>query len=524
MRPLRGTARALKLLQGRRRGAVALAAVLLGCGGAESPEGAPKTAAPPRVVLLYATCTVNKGFLSPYGPGVDLTPHLTAWAARGTVFERHRTEAGMSGIAYASILSGRGSAGHGVFTHPERLDEAVPTILETFARGGYEVYAWSAHPMAGEDLGYLRGVAPENLSPHALTPEAADYGRFEALLARVAADPAVRAFVFTHFTVTHGPYDERPVPAFCRDYPGECGILEELSRAEERRLKRLYHEYHEQLAFNFPEATRRLRLAPEEIARLARLLELFYKANVWRLDGLFGGVVETIRSAGLENETLIVFTADHGESLYDPAAPFQWSHSHSLAAAALDAPLIMAWPGHLPAGARYASVTRSIDLFSTLTALAGLPPPDALEGVNLAPAILGESPPPELAAFSHAGVLPADLIGRPAFTTERLREFYPEPSMEATWVALREGDAVWKLVQRGRGWEAERYDLAADPGERVNLFDPDAPEDMERLEALKAYRGRLVEAWREREARREGAPSITDAERERKLRSLGYLR
>ena len=85
MRKRRGGAAAVALLAG-----VALA----GCGG--SPE-VPR----PRLVLLYATCTLAKDFLSPYDDAVSWTPEIGRFAGRGVVFRRHQTEAGLSGVAFA---------------------------------------------------------------------------------------------------------------------------------------------------------------------------------------------------------------------------------------------------------------------------------------------------------------------------------------------------------------------------------------------------------------------------------------
>ncbi len=60
----------------------------LGCGSVSS-QGTP-----PRLVLLYAPCTVNRSFLSPYDEKVGYTPHLSAFAREAVTFRRHQTEAG----------------------------------------------------------------------------------------------------------------------------------------------------------------------------------------------------------------------------------------------------------------------------------------------------------------------------------------------------------------------------------------------------------------------------------------------
>jgi arylsulfatase A-like enzyme len=82
------------------------------------------------LVLLYATCTVNKDYLGPYEPAVSYTPALDDFARSSLVFENHQTESGQSGIAFASIFSGTQATEHGVFVNPSRLPDDVLVIPE----------------------------------------------------------------------------------------------------------------------------------------------------------------------------------------------------------------------------------------------------------------------------------------------------------------------------------------------------------------------------------------------------------
>ena len=62
----------------------------------------------PRLVLLFAACSVNKFCLSPYNQNVSYTPAIARLASEGMVFTKHQTESGQSGTSYASIFSGMG--------------------------------------------------------------------------------------------------------------------------------------------------------------------------------------------------------------------------------------------------------------------------------------------------------------------------------------------------------------------------------------------------------------------------------
>src|SRR6185503_3621762 len=94
---------------------------LAGCGARRDP---------PRLVVLYVACTVDKDFLSPYAPGVGFTPELEAFAREGLVFRRHVTECGQSGVDFATIFSGTQAYRHGVYSHPAIVAEGNTLIAE----------------------------------------------------------------------------------------------------------------------------------------------------------------------------------------------------------------------------------------------------------------------------------------------------------------------------------------------------------------------------------------------------------
>ena len=142
--------------------ALALGLGACGSGGADGNG----SAARPRLVVLYATCTLNKDFLSPYEPAIPYTPNLSRFASEGIVLQRHVTEDGQSGIAFASLYAGVQADRHGVYFHPRELPASLELVTEAFANGGYETFYWSGQPMAAAELGYAQGVPPANVFTH----------------------------------------------------------------------------------------------------------------------------------------------------------------------------------------------------------------------------------------------------------------------------------------------------------------------------------------------------------------------
>lgn len=122
--------------------------VSLGC--SEQPRtsaGSAEGSGQPRLVL-YLPCTVNKDYLSRYNPDAGYTPHLERFARDALVFTKHQSEAGQSGIAYASIFTGDQATQHGVYAHAKEIPDSAYLISEAFSDAGYETYFWAKQGMA----------------------------------------------------------------------------------------------------------------------------------------------------------------------------------------------------------------------------------------------------------------------------------------------------------------------------------------------------------------------------------------
>ncbi len=489
--------------------------------GCDPAEPAPNR---PRLVILYATCSLNKSYLAPYDPSVPFTPHLAEFAREGVVFLRHETEGGQSGTDFAALFSGTQADKHGVYHHPSVLRGELQLITESFAAAGYETHFWSGHRMASFDLGYGQGVAPERTydvrgaRKKVILQE--EDPAFRALLEALVADESRHAFVLANFTLTHSPYhkqiEREDVERFLAAYPVRSrGVTSE----ELDRWLPLYDEHRLALQWDFPAAVRELELSAQEIERLAAVLEVVYQATVARLDAAFGRTLEALRVRGLEDDSLLAFTADHGELLYRENALFQWTHGLELAPEVLDIPWIVRMDG-LRAGV-YSEVTRSIDVYPTLAGLCGvaLPENNRPDGVDLAPVLRGEQAPSELCAFSHTTTLSAEHLA--AFQgLERVQSLYPRTDPGLISVRVRKRDLVAKLGPAdGSRSVFQVFDLTNDPHETTDLFDPSASEHAELARALERYKERLVEGFERR-----GAEVLTDEDRTERLRSLGYVR
>lgn len=183
-----------------------------------------------------------------------------------------------------------------------------------------------------------------------------------------------------------------------------------------------------------------------------------YGRMVRSLDANVGKVLAALERAGLDRDTIVVFTSDNGGERFSDTWPFTGAKGELLEGG-IRVPLIVRWPGRIAAGTTSPQVMITMDFLPTLAAAAGAAPDPAMpsDGENLLPVLLGESP-----------VRPRRLFWR---------------FKNAQQAAVRDGD--WKyLALGGRDY---LFDLARDPRERANLKETEA----DRFGALKA----AFDAW-----------------------------
>ena len=290
---------------------------------------------------------------------------------------------------------------------------------------------------------------------------------------------------------------------FAKKFPHEAEVLERIGKHEFDRWMEFYRENNLQLLYNFPNSGKDL--TADEITILGEVLELAYKSNVYRLDVKVGQLVRWLREFDLD-ETMVVFTADHGETMNVMSSPFRWSHGHTLHSSVLDVPLIIHKPGQRTT-AVVETVSRSIDVFPTVAAMLEFELPTQLDGRDATDGT-------ERIAFSHTGTLPQ---GSNGFAHRDL--LYPDSSIELTWVGLRSGDLTVKYQNLdGHGFQWYAYNLERDPDEASNIFDPDDERHNEFARALSSYRADLIDASSAvRSAELEKSESL------KRLRALGYV-
>jgi arylsulfatase A-like enzyme len=480
----------------------------------------------PGLVLLFATCSVSQSHLFPYNRQVDYTPNIARFAAGSSVFTNHQTEASLSGVAYASIVSGNQADKHGIFDHPRKLDKAVWTISEAFLQNGYDTHFWGGHKNADFSLGYGQGVKPENHVGEFLAKE---NSTFDDILKRVSSDRDYRAFVLTTGTLTHNPYsatyrEKNHNPETLPAHFQSLGVTID----EFYRYRSLYFDdkWKFRLIYDFDATIRTWGLSQEELKKFIRVVEYLYKCAIHRLDTQFGKIIRKLAEHHVLDRSLIIFTSDHGEILYRDNAFFKFCHGSQLTPEVLAVPFIIRAPSLGVPSKRYSFVSRSIDVFSTIAGLCSLrmSEKEKPDGIDLSPIMVGHSPPLSLPAFSHTGLVPDAVTREPEYRDTLLYKLFPQRDPELMWVSVRIKNMLYKFAK----FDADRddfaplaFDLSRDPTERNNLFDHDDEEHRAILQKLEQYKKTLVSACRSRYS--STASEIPEEQRREILKSLGYI-
>ena len=185
----------------------------------------------------------------------------------------------------------------------------------------------------------------------------------------------------------------------------------------------------------------------------------YYYATISQIDHHVGRMIAQLKSKGLYDNTLIVYTADHGEYLGFHHMLLKGNYMYD---PLVKVPLIIKWPGGKRAGTVTKQLVSNIDLAPTLCRAAGRPPAPEMHGNDLATNTTG-----------HELIFAESRAGREVMARSRTR----------------------KLILAGPRWQNLFFDLERDPLEETNLYDaPEYRADVQRL-------NKALRAWRTKEAK-----------------------
>ncbi|MBN2505197.1 MAG: sulfatase [Verrucomicrobia bacterium] len=393
--------------------------------------------------------------LACYGRRDHRTPHLDRLAAQGARFTSAYCAQPICSPSRAAILTGKTPARLHLTTYlPGRPDRLSQKVL---------------HPEIRMQVGLEEKMLPRYFKPAGYVTAA--IGKWH--VGGAGFGPREHGFDVVHAGRA------RTTPSAEEGSKGEYDLTAAAIRFMEANKDRPFLVY---LAHNTPHIP--YAALPEQVAKNAGAFEPVYASVIETLDDTVGRLLARLDALKLADHTIVVFTSDNG-GLHVPEGPHpRVTHNTPFRAGkgfgyegGLRIPLIVRWPGHVPAGTTLGAPVVNTDWIPTLLELAGLPAPAGLDGVSFAAVLTGRGPAPQRRLLWHF----------PHYTNQGSRPHG----------AVRDGD--WALVEYYDADACELYDLASDVGEARNL----AAAHPDRVATLRA----ALAAWRTAVAAQTNAPN-----------------
>ena len=409
-------------------------------------------------VILIVMDTTRADHLSPYGYSRNTTPNLQKLAADGTVYLQALSAADVTLTSHASIFSGLYASWHGAYCQPPqavfgRPMRPVPTMAEILGRNGYHTLGVAANLYLRSAFGLQRGFQQFHLQRPVpvLAAESwymlrngmrrviglfADTSQFDRLFTRgdavnqeffsLLGQPSLAKapfFAFLNYMDAHFPYI--PPKPYDRLFPGKDRSL------TEAKLAAVQHD---------------VEAGKESLPGLYTRHSISqYDGSIAYIDAQLGQLVGWLKREKLYDNTMIVVTADHGESFGERRL---FEHGNSLYANLLHVGLVVKYPYQAHTGQVSVPVSL-IDILPTVLRAAGVTPPAGLQGVDL---------------LDPAASQPRNLFS----------ESFPCPVMHGpacpggcTMRAVVSWPNKYIFSSNGR---SEVYQLQQDPNETRNLF------------------------------------------------------
>ncbi|MCZ6633307.1 MAG: sulfatase-like hydrolase/transferase [bacterium] len=401
-----------------------------------------------------------------YNDPLVQTPHLDHLAERGTVFENAYCPSPVCTPSRMSMLTGRYPFENEAWTNHHVLDSGIPTMAHAMGAAGYRpVLIGRMHALGTDQLhGYVErpigdhssnfpgaGYAPKDLwrsvvnsgsgqstyQVHDEDVTAATVDFFNRLGVKKRAGESAEPFcLHIGFMLPHSPFVARK-----EDFDLYKDVMTPPRISETKDLSHPFFQWWREYAgYGKPSEQDVLR------ARTA------YWALVTRMDVMIGEILEAMRKNGLDENTMVVYSSDHGEQVGEKGLWMKRTFYED----SVRVPMIVSWPGVLQEGERCERVVSALDLNATMVEALGADPLPHSRGRSMLGLLRGEAVDWEDVAISEYCLYEGHY--------QRM---------------IRSGD--WKLIYY-HGQEPQLFNLAEDPEElNDRAQDPDCREVREEL-------------------------------------------
>ncbi len=378
-------------------------------------------------VVLVSLDTLRADHLGAYGYDKPTSPHIDALAAESVIFESAISQSAWTRPAHISMLTGLYPSEHGVVTiaHQQVFPHEAKSIAEVFSENGYATAAFTGGGNMSEEFGFARGFEVYSSKGKRIWDNIEDIREW---LGREDG----KFFLLVHGFEPHRPYKSDSVDRRA------LGLPEEKPRGWSKACKQ--------------------GVRPDDMEPYVAE----YDAAIRKGDRAVGELMSALSDAGVLDQTVVLFTSDHGEAFFEHGRCF---HIDTLYREIVHVPYLVRVPGLPPRRVR-GVVAASVSVARTLLDIVGLSD-DAVAGPSLAADLQSETAGEGFVVSETATRSSLRKVGRiRSITTERDKLIeWPDLGRSAYFDLLQDpGEQVptssmwreWLLRRRLAAWEAER--------------------------------------------------------------------
>ncbi|MBI2135146.1 sulfatase [Candidatus Woesearchaeota archaeon] len=450
-------------------------------------------------VILIVVDALRFDHLGIGGYGRDTSPNIDKLAKKGTIFPNAYCPLPRTDPSMMSIFTGMYPHNHGIrLVANNKADASLATLAETLKNHAYKtafIGGFGVHDHALEKgfddfnlMGWkirskIKRTIFKAYNPSNYYGEARQYT--DIAVNWIRKNSKNKFFLCVHYEDLHWPY-EAPKP-FEHMFDPEYGGNHDFNTVNHGKFSR------GELIFG------KAKLPKEEIEHAIA----HYDGGIRYIDAQIHRLLGCVESHGLDDDTLIILTADHGENFGEHNFYFQ--HGASLYEPSLKVPMILNHSKSIPRGKIISQRVRNFDIMPTVLDILGIPILDKIDGASLLPLIKGEGK--KTLNFIFAESIEEHFKGNE-------RVFFP--GIKGKWRAMIEGD--WKIIYipHPKNDIFELYNLREDPQEKNDLIGKEK-------EIASKMKEKILDFLKPQS--NEGDANITNlAEKSKKLlRKIGYL-
>lgn len=420
---------------------------------------------PPFNVILISIDTLRADHLGCYNYPKNTTPNIDAFSEDCVLFTKCVAQSSSTLSSHAAMLTSLIPSHHGAsYARSTPLSRRIVTIAEILRKIGYKTISFNDGGQIAPSFGLDQGF-----DVYKSNRERYRKYFFKTIVNQsvgwLEKKPGKKFFLFLHTYETHGPYTpkKKHLRLFETEYKGEL---------PDRTSKEVIRAVNNGM----------IRLTEADMSHIVNT----YDAEIRSVDESFKHFLDYLKANKLYDNSLIIFTSDHGEEFNEHGVVA--THSHTLYNELLLVPLIIKLPESKYSSRRIHKTVRSVDILPTVLDILNIDNVYNLDGLSLLPVIKGKNKKNELFALSERDM------------KDSLR---PE-----CWSIIR---GRWKF------YDGSLYDLELDPFETINVSDT-------HMELVALLRRRALRFMQQNRIHSSSEKVKLDQKNIEQLKALGYIR